>query len=71
MIDSIKVTIIKIMSNPGNKNILKKTLLEWVAGVEGCNQKEAAKAFSELKKEGKVYCVDDMPGFVGIHLEGR
>ena len=69
--DNIKNTIINIMSKPGNGQMSKKSLIEWTAGVEGCTQKEASKAFSELKKDGKVYCVIDMPDYVGIHQEGR
>lgn len=70
--ESIKQTIIGIMkSNPKFYQMPKKDIIEWAACKEGCSQKEASKAFSELKKEGKAYSVIGLSGWVGIYIKGE
>ena len=45
----------------------KKELIEYVSGKCGCTQKEAAAEYAAMKKEGLVYSVRGMPGWVGLY----
>ena len=47
----------------------KNELLYYIEKKCDVTQREVTKAYSELKKEGIVYSVIGLPGWVGIHKE--
>lgn len=45
----------------------KKDMIEAVYARLAVTQAEIKTVWSEMKKEGLVYCVNDLPGWVGIY----
>lgn len=63
--EEIRAEIIKTLLKKGQ--MPKKQLIDMVYARLTVTQAEIRAEWSEMKKEGLVYCVRDMPGWVGIY----
>lgn len=63
--EEIRAEIIKNLLKEGQMS--KRQLIEMVYASLTVTQAEIRSEWSNMKKEGIVYCVRDMPGWVGIY----
>ncbi|MCC3388190.1 hypothetical protein D4758_30670 [Enterocloster citroniae] len=63
--EEIREVITALLESAGQ--MPKKDLVEMVYARLTVTQAEIRAEWSEMKKEGLVYCVRDMPGWVGIY----
>jgi len=65
--EEIRAEIIKNLLEEGQ--MPKNRLIELVYARLTVTQSEIRSEWSRMKKDGLVYCVRDMPGWVGIYSE--
>ena len=67
----IREEIIRTFNLPKvvGKQLEKSYLLQKVSYVCDCTQKDVNRVYSQMKKEGRVYSVNGLAGWVGLHDE--